>query len=68
MKNLLNKFIDNIVLLGQILALYVLFLKKVFTNIVVPTSFWSEASEKSKYLIDFCHMFVYVIFQSKRTS
>ena len=35
-------------------ALYFLHLFGV--NIVFPTSVWSEASEKSKYFIDFRHM------------
>ena len=35
-------------------------------NIVFPTSVWSEASEKSEYLMNFRHIFVYVIFRSKR--
>ena len=34
--------------------------------IVCPTSVWSEASEKSDYLMNFRHMFVYVVFRSKR--
>ena len=33
---------------------------------VFPTSVWSEPSEKSEYLMNFRHMFVYVIFRSKR--
>ena len=33
---------------------------EIHNNIVFPTSVWSEASEKSEYLMNFRHIFVYV--------